>query len=140
MSSNGTFTSTNKSWRSAFLNSPGSPGSNFSYTSPVIPDGAYTLLVRGVDQNDLVTDPSERSVTVTSPAGNLAPIASFTSSCNQNVCTFDARSSTDENVATLTYSWTGARARLVGLRSGAGSHLHRGGDLHGHPDRSTSTG
>ena len=35
------------SWRTAFLNSPGSPGSNFSYTTPVIPDGTYTVLVRG---------------------------------------------------------------------------------------------
>ena len=42
MSSTGTFTSTTPSWRTAFLNSPGSPGSNFSYTTPVIPDGTYT--------------------------------------------------------------------------------------------------
>ena len=40
MSSSGTFTSTTVSYRTAFLNSPGSPGSNFSYTTPVIPAGA----------------------------------------------------------------------------------------------------
>jgi hypothetical protein len=39
MSSSGNFTSTSQSWRSAFLNSPGTPGSNFSYTTPVIPSG-----------------------------------------------------------------------------------------------------
>ncbi|HET9008115.1 MAG TPA: hypothetical protein VFQ04_15500, partial [Actinomycetes bacterium] len=43
MSSSGNFTSTSQSWRSAFLNSPGTPGSNFSYTTPVIPSGAYTV-------------------------------------------------------------------------------------------------
>ncbi len=47
MSSSGTFTSTSVSYRTAFLNSPGSPGSNFSYTTPTIPTGSYTVLVRG---------------------------------------------------------------------------------------------
>ena len=47
MSSSGTFTSTSASYRTAFLNSPGSPGSNFSYTTPTIPPGSYTVLVRG---------------------------------------------------------------------------------------------
>jgi hypothetical protein len=40
MSSSGNFTSTTESWRSAFLNSPGTPGSNFSYTTPAIPPAA----------------------------------------------------------------------------------------------------
>jgi PKD repeat protein len=106
MSSGGTFTSTNQTWITAFLNSPGSPGSNFAYTSPAIPDGAYTVLVRAVDQHGFTTPvPSERNVTVTGPAGNLPPVADFTTTCDQNVCTFDARTSTDENAATLTYSW-----------------------------------
>ena len=48
MSSSGSFTSTSQSWRSAFLNSPGTPGSNFSYTT-VIPSGAYTVGARAID-------------------------------------------------------------------------------------------
>jgi large repetitive protein len=39
MSAAGTFTGTGQSWRSAFLNSPGTPGSNFSYTTPDFPRG-----------------------------------------------------------------------------------------------------
>ena len=106
MSSSGAFTSTNASWRTAFLNSPGSPGSNFSYTTPAIPDGAYTVLVRGIDQHDFITPvPSERNVTVSGPPGNLPPVANFTYSCDENVCTFDARTSTDESTPTLTYTW-----------------------------------
>ena len=106
MSSSGTFTSTNQSWRTAFLNSPGTPGSNFSYTTPVIPPGDYTVRVRAIDQHDFVTPvPYERHVTVTHPAGNLPPVASFTVSCVDNKCTYDARGSTDENAPTLTYSW-----------------------------------
>jgi large repetitive protein len=42
MSSSGNFTSTSESWRSAFLNSPGMPGSNYSYTSA----NTYTVTVR----------------------------------------------------------------------------------------------
>ncbi len=105
MSSSGTFTSTAESWRTAYLNSPGSPGSNFAYTSPAIPAGNYTVFARGVDQHGFTTTPpSERNVTVQVPP-NDPPVASFTYSCVENVCSFDGRSSTDENAATLTYSW-----------------------------------
>lgn len=118
MSGSGTFTSTNPSWRSAFLNSPGSPGSNFSYTTPVIPAGTYTVLVRGVDSHDFATDPplSIAGVVVEHPAGNLPPVPAFTFLCGAaiggtptpaaNVCEFDARTSTDENTPALTYSWS----------------------------------
>jgi PKD repeat protein len=106
MSSTGTFTTTSQTWITAFLNSPGSLGSNFAYTTPAIPDGTYTVLVRGVDQHGFTTPvPSQRTVTVAGPTGNLPPVANFTTSCNQNICTFDARTSTDENAATLTYTW-----------------------------------
>jgi PKD repeat protein len=93
------------SWRNAFINSPGSPGSNFSYTTPVIPAGDYTVLVRGVDHHGFVTDPpAERNVSVTLPA-NDPPVADFTYDCTENVCSFDGRTSTDENPLALTYSW-----------------------------------
>ena len=104
MSSTGTFTSTTASWRTAFLNSPGTPGSNFSYTTPVIPVGPYTVRVRAIDQHGFISVIYERHVTVSHPPNN-PPVASFTTSCVDNVCTFDARGSTDENAATLTYSW-----------------------------------
>jgi PKD repeat protein len=112
MSSSGSFTSTSESWRSAFLNSPGTPGSNYSYTTPVIPSGAYRVRVRAVDAYGQVQPtPREVNVTVTAPAGNVAPVASFTASCTQNVCGFDGRGSTDENAPTLTYSWNFGNGR-----------------------------
>ena len=115
MSSGGTFTSTSPSFRTAFLNSPGSAGSNYSYTTPVIPPGTYSVHVRARDLRDQLSDEDPvtagdqpriaTDVTVTSPS-NLPPVAGFTYSCDQNVCVFDGRSSTDENPTTLTYSWT----------------------------------
>ena len=112
MSSSGNFTSTSQSWRSAFLNSPGTPGSNFSYTTPVIPSGAYTVRARAIDAYGQVQAvPRDVHVTVTAPAGNVAPVASFTTSCSQNVCGFDGRASTDENAPTLTYSWNFGNGR-----------------------------
>jgi PKD repeat protein len=112
MSSSGTFSSTSESWRSAFLNSPGTPGSNYSYTTPVIPSGAYRVRTRAVDAYGQVQPvPREVNVTVTAPAGNVAPVASFTASCTQNVCSFDGRASTDENAPTLTYSWNFGNGR-----------------------------
>ncbi|MFD1945491.1 PKD domain-containing protein [Nocardioides aestuarii] len=107
MSSSGTFTSATPSWRNAFLNSPGSAGSNFSYTTPVIPAGTYTVLVRSVDVHDQVMDPPRTAtgVVVTQPP-NDPPVPSFTHACEENVCTFDGRSSTDENTSSLSYSWS----------------------------------
>jgi PKD repeat protein len=105
LSASGTFGS--ESWRTAFLTSPGTPGSNFSYTTPVVPQGDYTVRVRATDQNGLVTlDPPARTVTVTHPPGNVRPVAVLEKSCTDNVCTFDARSSTDESSSTLTYTWS----------------------------------
>ena len=113
LSSTGTFG--NESWRTAFLTSPGTVGSNFSYTTPVVPPGAYTVKVRAIDQHDLVTtDPPARNVTVEHPPGNTAPVAVQADPVcpapgqpvnPSNVCQFDAKSSTDENATTLTYQW-----------------------------------
>ena len=124
MSATGTFTSTTESWRSAFLNSPGSPGSNFSFTTPVIPPGTYTVRVRGVDQHSLATNPTYDTpgVIVEHPANNLPPVAAFTFRCGavltgaptDNVCEFDARTSTDENTPDLRYGWTFGTATSTG--------------------------
>jgi PKD repeat protein len=119
MSSSGTFTSTSESWRNAFLNSPGSPGSNYSYTTPVIPAGQYVVRVRGVDHHGFATNPTvDVNVTVEVPASN-PPVAAFTANCTENVCQFDARSSTDENPTALTYSWN------FGNGSGSGAVVSR---------------
>jgi large repetitive protein len=112
MSSSGGFSSTSESWRSAFLNSPGTPGSNFSYTTPVIPSGAYTVRTRAVDAYGQVQAvPRDVHVTVSAPPGNTAPVASFTAACTENVCAFDGRASTDENAPTLTYAWNFGNGR-----------------------------
>ena len=104
MRSDGDFSASER-WTSAFLNSPGSEGSNYSYTTPLIPAGAYRVLVRPIDTHDLMPAPREVNVTVTTPSSNVEPVAVGTVSCNQNVCTFDARGSTDENKPTLSYEW-----------------------------------
>ncbi len=42
---------------------------------------------------------------MTTPSSNVEPVAVGTVSCNQNVCTFDARASSDESKPTLSYEW-----------------------------------
>lgn len=56
MNSSGVFGG-GSTWISAFLTSPGSPGSNFAYTSPVIPAGAYTVSIRAVDNYGQLQQP-----------------------------------------------------------------------------------
>ncbi len=115
MSSSGAFTSTTPSWRSSFLTSPGSAGSNYSYTSPVVPSGAYTVQVRAVDNHGQVTaTPTVVHVTVSAPPGNQPPVAHATVNCSgTNHCTFDARTSTDEDAPTLTYAWNFGNGRTA---------------------------
>jgi len=121
MGSTGTFTSTTASWRAAFLNSPGSLGSNYSYTTPVIPAGTYTVMVRPTDNHGQVGEIRQATGVVVSQPANTAPVAKATVSCTQNVCSFDGRGSTDENVPTLTYSWSyGSNAAGVSQGTGSG--------------------
>ena len=105
MTSSGSF-SAGSTWVTAFLTSPGTPGSNFSYTTPIIPAGNYTVLVRGTDTHDLVTAaPPSRTVIVEQPP-NTKPVAFIDPpNCTNNVCKFNGKNSTDETPASLTYSW-----------------------------------
>ena len=115
MSSAGTFTSTTPSFRNAFLNSPGSVGSNYSFTTPVIPVGTYTVIVQPVDVHGQIGTPRTSTGVVVNQPVNNPPVASFTYSCMENVCTFDGRASTDENTSSLTYSWSfGAQGTATG--------------------------
>jgi hypothetical protein len=63
MSSSGVFSATPR-WVQAFLTSPGTPGSNYAYTSPTIPPGAYTVSVRAIDNYGQVQQ-TPRTVSVT---------------------------------------------------------------------------
>jgi PKD repeat protein len=106
MTASGAFTAT-PTWVTAFLTSPGTPGSNFSYTTPIIPAGTYTVLYRGTDQHHLVTvAPPSRTVTVTQPANNPPVAVIDPPVCTNNSCQFNGKNSTDENKATLTYAWS----------------------------------
>ena len=63
--------------------------------------GTYYVMVRGYTSFsgvDLVGS-------YTDPTGNQAPTASFTYSCNDLNCTFDASSSSDSDGAITSYSW-----------------------------------
>ncbi|MFI5100854.1 MAG: hypothetical protein ACHQE5_10140, partial [Actinomycetes bacterium] len=65
MSSTGVF-APGTTFVSAVLTSPGSPGSNFAYTSPTIPPGVYTIAVAAVDNHGFVQlVPRVVTVTVT---------------------------------------------------------------------------
>ncbi|MFZ2501718.1 MAG: PKD domain-containing protein, partial [Nocardioides sp.] len=104
MASTGVFSAGEK-WIRAFVNSPGSPGSNYSYTTPAIAAGTYTVRVRPLDGHLQYPVPTDSVVTVTAPAGNNPPVANIAKTCTNNACTFDARGTTDENAPTVTYAW-----------------------------------
>jgi hypothetical protein len=57
MNASGVFGTGSAPWISIFLTSPGSPGSNFAYTSPVVPAGTYTLTIRAVDNYGQLQQP-----------------------------------------------------------------------------------
>ena len=55
---------------------------------------------------------------VTQPANNKPVAVQLDPVCTQNVCQFDARSSTDENAATLSYSWNYGVSTPGGIPAG----------------------
>ena len=78
----------------------------------MIPTGTYTVLVRASTTTTRFSRSRRgRNVTVTPRPATSPPVANFTVSCTQNVCTFDGRTSTDENAPTLTYSWNFGNGR-----------------------------
>ncbi len=75
--------------------------------------------MRGTDQHDLVTTtPPVRTVTVNQPANNKPVAVQLDPVCTQNVCQFDARTSTDETPATLSYTWTYGLSSPGGVNAG----------------------
>ena len=103
------------SWRTAFLTSPGTPGSNFSYTTPVVPPGGYTVTVRGVDQHDQVTTPPAVRTRQGDPPGGQPALRSRSSPTPAQPGTAHGRRTSASSTvaprptrthATLSYAWT----------------------------------
>jgi PKD domain/Bacterial Ig domain len=110
LATNGTF-SAGERWIQAFVNSPGSLGSNYSYTTPAIPSGTYTVRVRPVDGHLQYPASTDSVVTVSSPPGNASPVPTIVKTCTNNSCVFDARGTTDENAPTVVYAWNFGNGR-----------------------------
>ena len=132
MSSSGTFSSSER-WVTAFLNSPGSLGSNYSYTTPIIPDGEYQVRVRPIDNHDLSPEPRTVAVTVTAPAGNEAPVAVASVSCTRKRVRVRraGQHRRERGDADLRVE---LRQHAHGHRSPAQLHVHLGRHLHADPD------
>jgi hypothetical protein len=76
-----------------------------SFTDVNPPDGTHTYKVVATDFfGNTVTSAASNAVTTTS--GNAAPIASWTASCAQLVCTFNATGSRDPDGSIASYAWS----------------------------------
>ena len=65
--------------------------------------GTYTVVLTVTD-NEGATGTDSQSVTVDVP--NVAPVASFTFSCDDLACSFDGSGSTDSDGTIVSYDWT----------------------------------
>jgi serine protease len=80
----------------------GGSGSSINHTFSTA--GTYSVTLTVTD-DDGATDTQTRSVSVSAPA-NSPPIASFTSSCSDLTCSFNASASSDSDGMITSYSWS----------------------------------
>ena len=92
---------TNRSWT---FGDGATAGNVVSPSRTYAAAGTYTVTLTVTDGGGL-TNSTTRTVTVTSPPANQAPIARFTYTCTNLTCTFDSSTSTDD-VAITDREWT----------------------------------
>ncbi|HET7217096.1 MAG TPA: PKD domain-containing protein [Vicinamibacterales bacterium] len=96
----GSGTITGRSWTFG----DGSTSTAASGTHTYATAGTYTVTLSVTDSNGL-SDTESRSVTVTAPTANAAPVAAFTSSCSDLTCAFVDRS-IDSDGSVVSWAWT----------------------------------
>ena len=82
----------------------GSAGTGVSSTNAYASAGTYTVTLTVTD-NDGATNATSNNVTVTAPPVNVAPTASFTSSCTDLSCSFNGSASSDSDGTISSYAW-----------------------------------
>jgi len=89
-------------WSWGFGDGATSVSQNPSHTFAGAGSYAVTLLVT---DNEGATDSVTRTVTVTGPAVNVPPTASFTYNCSGLVCNFNGSASSDSDGTVFSYEW-----------------------------------
>ena len=83
----------------------GSAGAGVSTSHTYGAAGGYTVTLTVTDAEGL-TDSTSQQVNPTDPVVNQPPVASFTASCVDLSCSFDASATQDEDPGSVTYAWT----------------------------------
>jgi PKD repeat protein len=91
------------SWSWAF--GDGGTSSNQNPSHSFAADGSYPVTL-WVTDNEGATDSATRTVSVSGPAVNVPPTASFTFSCSGLSCNFNGSGSSDSDGAIESYAWT----------------------------------
>jgi len=80
-------------------------GSGVTASNTFAGTGTYSVTLTVTDNNG-ATGSSTQNVSVTAPPVNVAPTASFTSSCTDLTCSFDGSGSSDSDGTISSYSWS----------------------------------
>lgn len=89
-------------WSWTFGDGATGTGSSVSHSFAIA--GTYSVTLTVTDNQGAVSAPVTKSVTVTAPPVNQAPVAAFTFSCQSLSCSFDGTGSTDDGSVTG-WSW-----------------------------------
>jgi PKD repeat protein len=90
-------------------NLDGQIGTGASFSKSTLSVGTHTITLTAKDAQGAAGS-ATRTLIVTAPSGNTAPVARFTATCPAQQCSFDASTSSDD-VGIVSYAWAWGNGR-----------------------------
>jgi PKD repeat protein len=105
--------------------SPDTMGTSASQSRVYAVPGTYTVTLRVIDRWGRASAPVTQTVTTQAePAGNNAPTATFTASCNARTCAVNSTGTADTDGGIRGYSWNWGDNTALSTGASPSAHVY----------------